>query len=305
MPCVMLGLSYSRASSLQEIRGLTGARGLAALAVFLFHINLLLFGGKYVPIISTGFSGVDFFFVLTGFLLWKLYGSNLNPRKYFTRRIFRTFPLYYLTIPLYVVAGLQLFTPLDFFYLQNFLPSTFALDSVWTLCVEETFYFAVFPLVMLAVRRGWLKYMLPLSAALSLSYGVLLPSNFFHAQMPAFLVCYLFGIWAAQANLRAGDKALAIFWWAVCALTVGSGPVEPLLYGSAFALVLVEFQDARFFSNKVSYYLGKISYGVYIVQVPLLVLFGFWGIPLTLGLAALSYHYFESPLINLGRKLTT
>src|SRR5512143_3525082 len=87
------------------IPGLDGLRACAFLLVFAFHTNYL----------DIGWVGVQFFFVLSGFLITGILldmKKSLSPGKYFIkfygRRFLRIFPLYYLYLALMsgVVAGL-------------------------------------------------------------------------------------------------------------------------------------------------------------------------------------------------------
>lgn len=288
---------------MQEIRGLTGMRGMAAFYVLVYHYNTFFAFNTWIPIISSGFSGVEFFFVLTGFLLAKLYGAEINWRRYFVRRVFRTWPLYYVCLPLFVLTGAA-FTPLMFVYLQNYFPATFSFNPLWTLTIEECFYFAIFPIARLALgHKNRMRWLLIGSAVLSVGWRIFFPSQYAWTQMPDYLVCYAFGMWAAEGGFK--DKGMALFFWLAVSLGLSEFNITPLFYGAAYALVLLAFQDSRAFTNRIVYYLGKISYGVYIYQLPLLLVFGIWGGPLTLLVAAVSFKYFESPLVAYGRRLTT
>ncbi|PEQ11810.1 hypothetical protein B2G71_15320 [Novosphingobium sp. PC22D] len=65
-------------------------RGLAALAVALFHFNISL--------MPHGYLAVDFFFALSGFVLWRSYQprwrEGLGTRAFLARRLIRLYPLY-------------------------------------------------------------------------------------------------------------------------------------------------------------------------------------------------------------------
>ena len=86
---------------------LDGIRGIAVIAVFLFHYgrgshssNLLLRGSAKV--VQFGWVGVSLFFVLSGFLITGiLWDSRENRgwwRTFYARRSLRIFPLYYFEI---------------------------------------------------------------------------------------------------------------------------------------------------------------------------------------------------------------
>ena len=88
--------------------GLHGLRCIAALMVIVTHIEL--FKARYgLPNIyhfnkDFGVYGVDFFFVLSGFLITYLLFKEddkfgfINLKFFYLRRIFRIWPLYYLLI---------------------------------------------------------------------------------------------------------------------------------------------------------------------------------------------------------------
>ncbi len=107
---------------------LTAMRGIAALWVMAFHIDVSLFYrdmGALVPrdatgLLSKGYLWVDFFFLLSGFILAHVYGESLSgPRRwtamidYLWARFARIYPLHMLTFGLVVIIALTypLFLP--------------------------------------------------------------------------------------------------------------------------------------------------------------------------------------------------
>lgn len=146
---------------------LDGLRGIAILLVVFYH-NFGFIRQSYF-----GWLGVDLFFVLSGYLitsiLLKEVGKKGFPGNFYRRRILRIFPLYYLTLVLFLVVFplLGLFrTELRYFldnqvwlwtYLQNWLYSlqltadAKLLTHFWSLAVEEQFYL-FWPFVILWVR---------------------------------------------------------------------------------------------------------------------------------------------------------
>lgn len=147
---------------------LDGLRGMAILLVVLYH------NFSFISYFNYGWLGVDLFFVLSGFLITDILLSTRNTGNYFknfySRRILRIFPLYYLSLLLFLVILPLLpgFT-LDvryyqehqwwfWTYLQNWLlifhpgGRPVALNHFWSLAVEEQFYL-VWPFVILFIRR--------------------------------------------------------------------------------------------------------------------------------------------------------
>src|SRR5487761_710350 len=131
---------------MKQLNSLTSFRGLAALYVVGFHI-WLLGGANFLlsPFLAFGWSGVGFFFVLSGYLLVKKWidgdynGTNGKPslRKFYTYRVFRTWPLYYFILIVDIfILGVYQFRILSFFYLQEYVPSSFDSMAFWTLAIE-------------------------------------------------------------------------------------------------------------------------------------------------------------------------
>ena len=87
--------------TLKHIRPLDGLRGVAIILVILFHYTWL----------TSGWVGVQLFFVLSGFLITGiLLDTRTSPhyfRTFWIRRALRIFPLYYATL-LALVVGVPL-----------------------------------------------------------------------------------------------------------------------------------------------------------------------------------------------------
>lgn len=152
---------------------LDGVRGLATVIVMAFHFTLQLQNSTdpasavLTGLFGVGWSGVDLFFVLSGFLITGLLvdakGSSNYYRVFYARRMFRILPLYYLVLAMLFFGpfvfqghGERLITPLHdqafyWLYLQNFhrLPEPFGRlgGHLWTLAIEEQFYL-VWPVVI-------------------------------------------------------------------------------------------------------------------------------------------------------------
>lgn len=179
---------WQPAGAAPRIPALDGVRGLAILLVILFHHTLMgqetLFDRVYVNLARLGWSGVDLFFVLSGFLITGLLvdsrGGAHYYRNFYIRRTLRIFPLYYafLFFTLRMSPWLWPDTELAamsrdamagrseawyWLYLPNIL---FARDSnfghpnlavTWSLAIEEQFYL-LWPLVVAFTSRralGW------------------------------------------------------------------------------------------------------------------------------------------------------
>lgn len=152
-------IPVSTNSSSNHIPSLDGYRGLAVLLVISFHFLSRTGTGPLAVIASVGWSGVDAFFVLSGYLitgiLYRRRGTHGFFRDFYARRALRLFPLYY-----FILVAIFLLTPLlhvrwrlgqlpFFFYGANFSLSVdqtlgfvgpLRLQHLWTLALEEQFY---------------------------------------------------------------------------------------------------------------------------------------------------------------------
>ena len=101
------------------ILSLTGARFFACLFVVLYHTEyvwldqMTLIDGPIRNIMKSGFSGVGFFFILSGFVLGYRYGdetADFPHHRYFVARFARIYPALFLSLlvaaPVALAAGL-------------------------------------------------------------------------------------------------------------------------------------------------------------------------------------------------------
>ncbi|WP_260740323.1 acyltransferase family protein [Tunturiibacter lichenicola] len=136
-----------------RIARLDGIRGLAIVMVLLHHHELL----------NTGWTGVDLFFVLSGFLITGILLKSKNDDNYWSnfyrKRVFRILPP---LIPLLIVGILcsPHISPWAaagyIFFLGNVVNATghaaYMLFNVWSLAVEEHFYL-LWPIAVLYLTR--------------------------------------------------------------------------------------------------------------------------------------------------------
>lgn len=175
----------------KQFVALDGVRGLAILAVMVHHSTQLIpvhgpTAEGFRTFLFYGWTGVDLFFCLSGFLITHTLLESVQSKNYFSgfygRRALRIFPLYYFVLTgilllTLVVPVLSIATPiradwkLYFVYLTNWLvlwkgtwrPNI--LGHFWSLGVEEQFYL-VWPLCVFLFSK---KNLERLAVALSLS----------------------------------------------------------------------------------------------------------------------------------------
>jgi peptidoglycan/LPS O-acetylase OafA/YrhL len=195
----------------RRLDALTGLRPFASFAVFFFHFGRPLLKGAPAwlqALFGSGFVGVSFFYVLSGFVLTlgardRLSDGSFDHRRFLIRRIARVLPSAFLALAL--MLPLAIYAPwgratgafpssgappwltglLHLTFLQAWIPSL-ALSwnlPAWSVSVELAFYF-VFPAIARAllaaptrVRWGWLAGAWAASLALSIAYAVALPDH--------------------------------------------------------------------------------------------------------------------------------
>jgi peptidoglycan/LPS O-acetylase OafA/YrhL len=194
-------------------KNLDGLRFLAALCVILGHCQAVLnnnYGQEhYNPYMAKlGTFGVDFFFVLSGFLISYLLiveidkTQTVSIRKFYLRRFLRIWPLYFAFGTFWILIGtwqMQYFGkwvgyPVsvqssqqlaeNLFFLGTFsinfqtflrLGNTFQIGHFWSLCVEEQFYFIWAP-----VFKRFKNYLLPtILAFITIGFLNYLPNRYF------------------------------------------------------------------------------------------------------------------------------
>lgn len=126
--------------TLTYYHNLDGLRGVAAIAVILFHFfhnsavtQDLMFRSVILQITEFGQHGVMLFFVLSGFVITRILLNTKEDGFYFYRfyknRALRIFPLYYLYLLLHYNLFPYLFTEIDFVELKRQLPYFFYIQG--------------------------------------------------------------------------------------------------------------------------------------------------------------------------------
>jgi peptidoglycan/LPS O-acetylase OafA/YrhL len=149
---------------MKRVPELDSLRALAAVVVLFFHLD----PPRYFP----GWTGVDLFFVLSGYLITSIILRDADSpgfyRTFYARRTLRIWPIYYLTLlslvainPFLAEPDRLLDLPYALTYTQNLPyywgkeppPTHPAFDHAWTLAIEEQFYLVWPALVIWAGRK--------------------------------------------------------------------------------------------------------------------------------------------------------
>jgi peptidoglycan/LPS O-acetylase OafA/YrhL len=322
---------------------LTGLRFPLALWVILHHLTgpgmMLDAAARGLPypvytLIRGGYLAVTMFFVLSGFVMARSYaGAEWSGRgllRYGVGRVARIYPVYALS--LLILAPVILADPVPgkaelvaayALLLQGWLghlPVSWNTPA-WALSCE-LFFYLLFPLAAIWMRgAGWPKVATVALATCFLTHvmwGVGIPDDI---KPLIHLADFLMGIAAARAYdllLRTGRRPAGTWLYlpgmAVAAALIAypavlPGPIDlnsalrPLNALLVLGLSLGGGWAARAFSTRVAVYLGKLSYAMYILHVPLLWWYSRWirqfsgllYIGAVIAASALAFRFIEEP----------
>jgi len=287
-----------------RISELDGIRGLAAVAIVVFHAQ-----PDWLPL---GWAAVDLFFGLSGFLITSIVLKHGDSpgflRQFYLRRGLRIWPIYYLTLLAFILFRHRLPVRCDWTgfwyyltYTQN-LPLYWSaeaprfhgfLNHTWTLAIEEQFYL-LWPVVVLLCGARRVPLLALACAGLSVMARVCgWPASLLLTRMDglvlggllaALLHCgviirsragWLFrgmaalgatGVAALAAALHLSCKELAVSGPGLLAINiVGMGLIGVAVTGSGSAwLAPLRWGPLT--------YLGKIGYGLYLYHYVILMI---------------------------------
>ena len=282
---------------------LDGARGLAAYGVVVYHFyasNVKVFSGLYVL--------VDFFFVLSGFVLARTYTSKLTPaeaRAYIRLRLLRLFPMPVCSIVLVVLFQIALsikhkFNPIEestdidvrpltvllaLLMLQNFSQSAILLNyPLWSLSAEWITNLCMLAvpihkkprLLILVFLAGFASMLLhEVSRETDLELGWLLNSG---RALTGFVVGIFIRMhFENKATVKKNYMQLFFVSIVVFIFYFSLTYLEPsLVIFACIPFGLLVFEMARVEQSQPVHrlikptcrFLGKVSFGVYVWHIP-------------------------------------
>ncbi len=350
-------------SSKQRIHGPDILRGIAALSVIFFHV-LYVTGIPYSQINLWITGRFDFFvrifFMISAFSMAYVYMNKINTihdmKIFYLKRAFRIAPLFYFVIILNVLIAILTNNPIassdDFFlnalFVFSLIPGKHGslVGGGWSIGIEMIFYilFPFFLVIAGNLRSAFISFTLLLITSLLTTkyYGVFLDGklNAFgklnilaHAQF--FMIGFI--IYHAWARFRVNiNKSVcgSVFVLSIVAMILSfrlqkSIPEEVfisvigcvMLYASVLGL-------PNILDNKVTRYLGMISYSTYLMQFPVISILSWCGayryiklntvsgidanliagvvtVACVIAISSITYRFIELPFRNYGRNLTS
>jgi peptidoglycan/LPS O-acetylase OafA/YrhL len=276
----------------ERIADLDALRGVACLLVVGFHffsVGTFAGGPALMFLFAPGWSGVDLFFVLSGFLVGgQLLDARATPGNvgtFYIRRLARTFPLYFLLLLVVAATGRGVIPWQALVFLQNVLWSTTPplgaswIQPTWSLAIEEQFYLLLPAAVLLLSRRqlavllGFVLLVAPLLRAL------LMNSTASYYLLPCRADELALGIIAAMAVRDQGARQwLVSNHDKISAATLGLGAVSlgAIMAGLPDAVMLVGF-PGLFYAGVLLLFVLRPTRGVRVIGR-----IGTWSYPLYL-----------------------
>jgi peptidoglycan/LPS O-acetylase OafA/YrhL len=297
-------------------------------------------------------------FLITGILLDSRENPHYF-RNFYARRVLRIWPLYYLllmaiflVLPLFVSStrGTARHTwPFFVLYIQNLfvhLPTPFGLEPTWSLAIEEQFYIT-WPLLVALLRKRTLALVLLCTVAVSLSLRIIgyefgaslkFVHNFTFCRLDAIAFGSLSAIWLRSKGCtlelwnRRARQFMALGLVGVFAARLLFGQQSTVLSYTLIAICFTSFLGVSltsecqtsllgtFLTTRALRYVGKISYGLYLLHMPIFLLVGNYArqrmlsshFPATINIlitllqfgvafaaAATSWRFFETPILRL------
>lgn len=329
-----------------EIRKLNTLRGLAALIVFVTHFSDITnwLDGKLGG--GAGAYGVMLFFLLSGFLMSYLYISQeftkAKIKQYLLARIARVVPLFsVIVLSSYVltISGSALLYDIpDVNSLISHLLFLNGDSVLWSIPPEIQFYFIFLIFWSLSKNKGGYIYLSILTVMLTLFfsnfpriYGDVngIQYNLFNTlrSLPYFFVGVIFGLHYRSFKVpKYLKKHYFIFvLLLIPAMYPGLSPItsdaktrmwlsyEVLLVMSSvfFSVVYLVPDNNLVLVNRFGDFLGKISYSLYLLHMPIIILANELNLAVELKLvlsfalsvliAFVSFKYFERPVARFIR----
>lgn len=294
-----------------RIDPLTSLRFFAALAVFAYHIDLVTpVAHNYATVLlHKGHMGVDFFFILSGFILTHIYypqmiAGSLSIRNFFVNRIARVYPLHLIGVAaafavgrIWHASGWSSDVTLGSLSKNLLLIQAWGYNRdfsfnqpAWSISAEW-FAYLVFPLLLAAFARvrPAVGLFIAVWFYITVCIGARILSHVdfteFRASyspvkiMPEFvfgMALYLFGM---QRRYWFHGTAWTLAITGAFVVSVYLGLPDPATVPFLGLLIVVMAENARRgikgpLSSKALVYLGEISYAIYMIHF--FVLFAVW-----------------------------
>ena len=283
-------------------------RGLCAVAVVLFHTHLI---GSFIEIDFFRRSSifVQFFFVLSGFVLAHGYGykENLSFKSYFKARFFRIYPLHIFMFSVFIFLECVRLFSVQFWgltFINEPFTETYALKEIipnilliqswsqythklsfnapsWSISVEFFLYIVLFFTVLYS---GKFKHIVWLIITLGMIMSLFIDFRILTTQVSIGLICFFGGAVTYSIYRRiffykppVALSSFVEFGLLLSVFYVVQSDMEYRIYAVniLFAITILTFSfEAGIFSNILKLpafrFTGKLSYSIYMTHAAIL-----------------------------------
>jgi peptidoglycan/LPS O-acetylase OafA/YrhL len=343
---------------------LEGWRGVVSMFVVMLHFYGFF---AFEPFASYGYLGVDFFFILSGFIIARQYEISIALRstsfqKFCVKRIARLYPLYIISIGLFMWVNTAILKPhhidnaLDYghgptllwrvFLQLTMLGNLFGMPApwnspAWSVSVEWVVNLLYFGLVWhfrrvpgyllwssIAICTIYLINLSPHSLSLPIANGMIV-----NATIARGIVGFALGALLYRYHHRLPGIPFLLLFPLECTLMIACAALlrwheYPLVVSLDYLLQLIVFPavitvclyrrsvTGWFFGLPPFRFLGRISYSIYLLHMPIgyALMYsgkfdltvpdaGYHFLGIVLVVSTLSYFLVETPLRYLGGRL--
>jgi len=359
-----------------KIHSLTGLRAFAAIWVVIYNMSMFegvdpgfvrnIDWGIYKYFISYGYTGVDFFFFLSGFVISYIYQDNFtkniqrdNIIKFYKLRLGRIYPLHFsILILIIILANYGVFPyNLNIKYGPTLLNLTLT-DSwgfyskgswnspAWSLSAEW-FIYLLYPFIaFMLIKEESTRYYAKLLATISIIFFIMNldisnttdiddgVGGLVRVTFGFITGCILFNFYRKKTLQKLPWDLIGILMFAIMLISqimffddIMAVNVISYIAITIFLYALVHSKNILkfIFANRISVYLGKISFAIFLLHMPVMKIIGhnfraeflniveennqsdmiFYlliSLAILLILSSLCYHLIENPCRNYVKK---
>lgn len=277
----------------ERFEELDALRGIAALVVIFFHFTLWRpeaeFGFKY------GTTGVDLFFIISGFVIFNSLNNVKSISDFIINRISRLYPTYWTCVTfsfvLIIINSIYQHRSISFVqYIGNMTMFQYYIGikdidgPYWTMIVEMVFYISILPFFYFKKLQYFKKTGLLVSVSLVISIFLfdekILKSLFFYFPLFQFLPLFLAGLVFYKLKTEIELLKVNYVYLIICLvcqilLFQFSGRSNGFINQKEYSIILALFfmifilfvnNKMKIVINKGTLFFGKISFAMYLIH---------------------------------------
>jgi peptidoglycan/LPS O-acetylase OafA/YrhL len=301
--------------TLLRLKELDSLRGIAAIGIAIFHYSPQFNATPISFLLSSFYIGgyyfVDFFFLLSGFVLARTYIGN-NKKRNFSNlllvRLVRLYPLHFVTLLIVLLQNIVLvnyfnssqfiyeFNDIKHFFLNMFLVNGIGLEggfsfngpswAVSTLIFANILFFFILTKLKNKQLFYILSFLIPLIVILLTTGMTIFPGMGLFATIIDFFAGVLLFLFIRRIKTNIGSPyfydvlfiiSTVIFFIYMSNGIIKINAINIIVACIIFSLILFSSINGKVIKNvlrhKILIYLGKISFAIYMIHYPVQLLF--------------------------------